>query len=376
MKGKYWENQTSETLLATIISASGFLLLLWSILEPVVLFTSGSSTIFQARYIVGHVTIVPSCLGLIWGGQWLRTSEIPVEHHRRIGLYWILGGVGFLVFNIGLMTFFPTDSLWVVTNWIRWALTLGLAVGLVLGISHSRSIFTTLTAERQTLRAEHMAKQRDLVDQMNGILRHEVLNSTQVIVGNASLLRESDEPIEPTDERLQRILRQGEEVTTVIQEVRSLLSTIQADRQLEPVNLSQSIRAEIAKTEERHPGVSVAADVSDDIYIEADEVFGRILSNLLGNAVQHNNLSGLVLTVDAEVRDESVRVVIQDNGGGIPEDELETLFSRPDIGDHGLGLHLVKELTLSYGGTIDLIETGEAGTTFELRFPVSKPHHE
>lgn len=355
-----------------VISAACSLLLTWAIVEPIYLFSIGSPMLVEPRYMVGFVTVVPSCLGMIYGARWLRESEIPAIHHSKIRAYWLIGGIGFLVFNGSLMAFFPTNSLWIVLNWIRWALSFGLAIGLVIGIAQARAIFSTISAERQSIRAEHVEKQRDLIDQMNGILRHEVLNAVQVITGNASLLLQSDEPIEPTDERVRRIHRQGEEITNVIQEVRLLLSTIQDDRELKRTNLTSVIETEIQNTRDQSPSVEIDLRCQEEIHIQADELLGRIFANVFRNSVEHNDTTSLQITVDVERNAGSVDVTIEDNGDGIPEHKLATLFDRPQVSDHGLGLYLVKELTNSYGGTIELLRTGEDGTAFRFRFPVSE----
>lgn len=359
--------------LATVIGASGLVLLCWAILEPVALFAIGSSVVFLPRYLVGYVTIVPSCLAMAWSGRWLARSDFPPEHHRRIAVYWLLGGGGFLAFNVGLMTFFPTESVWIVTNWLRWALTLGLAVGLLVGVGQSRAIYHTLAAERQSLRAEHAEQQRELVDHMNAILRHEVLNATQVILGNASSLREADGPIRPTDERLGRIHRQGEDVTAVIQEVRSLLGAMQTDRELTPMPLVDVVRTEAREITDRYPAVTVDVRVPADAVVRADELLGRLFATLLDSAVEYSDGESMAVTIEAETENESVVVTVRDDGSTVPERNLDALFDRPRRGDHGLGLYLVRELARSYGGTIDLVTTGEPGTTFEIRLPAADP---
>jgi signal transduction histidine kinase len=357
--------------LATAVSGTGLLLLFWSILEPVGLFATGASVVFLPRYVVGYVTIFPSCFGMVSAGRWLRRCDLPVEHHRRIGVYWLVGGGGFLAFNLGLMTFFPTGSIWIVTNWIRWALSLGLAVGLVIGITESRAIYHTISAERQSMRAEHVEKQRDLVDHMNGILRHEVLNATQVILGNASSLRENDGPIRPSDERLERIYRQGEEVTGVIQEVRSLLGAMDADRVLAPMSLADVVRSEARKVSDRHPNADVDVRIPGDVTVRGDELLGRIFGNPLSNAVEHNDADAVHVVVEADRSNGSVAVRVRDDGDGIPDRKLDALFDRPMQGDHGLGLYLVREMAEGYEGSVALLETGASGTTFEVRLPAA-----
>lgn len=362
---------TITRLIPLAIYGSGALLLVWSLLEPVGLVAISSPDVFKLRYGIGYITIVPSCLGLIWGGRWLAKSDVPAEYDRTVGSFVLLGGVGFLVFNVFLMFFFPTESVWLVANWVRWALSMGLGVGLVVGISYSRGLSERITAERHSLRAEYMQEQRDLVNQMNDILRHEVLNAAQVVHGNATLLREEDEAIDPDDERIERIYRQGGDLTDVVREVRALLNTIEEDRERATIDLTTVLHREIQSLRSNHQDVDVHTAIPSDLSIEGDELLGRVFGNLLRNAVEHNDTDSLRIDVDATVTTETIVVTIRDDGDGIPEAELDSLFERPQVGTHGLGLYIVKRLVDSYGGTLTLAETGPDGTTFEVRLPRS-----
>jgi two-component system OmpR family sensor kinase len=355
-----------------IVITSSALLLGWALVEPAGLFVVDSPVLFEARYVVGYVTVVPCCIGMIRMARNLERDEIPVEFHSSIGRYWVLGASGFLAFNVALMTFFPMESPWLVSSWLRWPVALGGAVGLFVGVSQTHSIVNTLRAERQSLRAQHMETQRDLIDHLNGILRHEVLNSTQVIIGTAGSIQDADEPVEPTDERIERIHRHGEELTAVIQEVKALLNATQSDRDLRPVDLADVLRREAETIREDHPEVDLELRVDDDdVCVRGDELFDRIFGSLFRNAVEHNDTGSLRISVVVETTAQSAVVSVSDDGDGIPERKLETLFDRPQTTDNGLGLYLVAELVGSYRGTIDLVATGNEGTTFEIAFPLA-----
>lgn len=351
------------------ISVSGVLLLLWSILEPVGLLATSTPDVFRLRYVIGYVTIVPSCIALMWGGRWLSESDIPRAYNYTVAGSVVAGGGGFLVFNVFLMLFFPAETVWIVMNWVRWAVSLGMCVGLVVGISYTRGLAETIAAERHSLRAEHLRKQRELVDHMNSILRHEVLNSAQIIKGNGQLLVDSDEAIDPDDDRLDRIRRQGDELTDVIQEVRALLHVVDGDRRFDPVDLAAILRNEVETVRTNHPDATIDTAVPAEVYVEGDELLGRVFGNLIRNAVEHNDPASVRVLVEVETADEAAIVTVRDDGQGIPEGELDELFDRPQTGTHGLGLYIVENLVDHYRGTIDLVETGGEGTTVRVTLP-------
>jgi signal transduction histidine kinase len=106
---------------------------------------------------------------------------------------------------------------------------------------------------------------------------------------------------------------------------------------------------------------------------------GQVLSNLLGNAVQHGvPKSPISVMVDGKGADVELRV--HGEGAPIPEDEIPLLFSpfkrlhegRSEAGGGGhlgLGLFIAERITHAHGGTIDVSSTVEAGTTFTVRLP-------
>jgi len=105
--------------------------------------------------------------------------------------------------------------------------------------------------------------------------------------------------------------------------------------------------------------------------------FGQIVTNLITNAIDAYEDAGRVgpVTVTATAEDGRVVVAVADGGCGIRPEHLPRIFDElyttkaPGRGT-GLGLAIVRDLvTNQFGGTIDLVSTPGAGTTFTLRFP-------
>ena len=99
----------------------------------------------------------------------------------------------------------------------------------------------------------------------------------------------------------------------------------------------------------------------------------QALFNVIRNAVQACGKHG-VIRIGLEEQDDSVDVMIRDNGPGIPEEHRSKVFDPffstkgPDDGE-GLGLYIVRQIVSRHGGEIR-VECVE-GTTFTLRFPAS-----
>ncbi len=106
---------------------------------------------------------------------------------------------------------------------------------------------------------------------------------------------------------------------------------------------------------------------------------GRVLNNLIGNALRHTPPGGLV-SIRAERENGFVCVVVQDNGEGIPPEDLAHIFERFYRGDKsrsratggsGLGLAIAKGIVEAHGGGIAVQSQPGQGATFT--FTVPKP---
>lgn len=96
--------------------------------------------------------------------------------------------------------------------------------------------------------------------------------------------------------------------------------------------------------------------------------------NILDNAIKYTPSAGNV-TVSIQEYESFVRVDIKDNGIGITEDELATIFKRfyrgkGSIGKDGigLGLYLSRKIITDQGGYIK-VQSGEQGSTFSIFLP-------
>jgi signal transduction histidine kinase len=104
---------------------------------------------------------------------------------------------------------------------------------------------------------------------------------------------------------------------------------------------------------------------------------GRILDNLLANAIRHTDRNG-VITISANEHVGRVYFSVRDTGEGIPEQYLPTIFSRFNrVGDKadgtGLGLALVKRLVEAQGGQVSVESRQGEGSTFTFALITGGP---
>ena len=134
--------------------------------------------------------------------------------------------------------------------------------------------------------------------------------------------------------------------------------------------LVQSMADDLAET-----GADVRADAPSPAVVPADPPsLRRVLDNLIGNGLRY----GRRVRVGVHTAADAVRVQVDDDGPGIPADQLESVFepfvrvegSRSrEHGGTGLGLFIARELTRRQGGELTLSNRPEGGLRAELRLP-------
>ncbi|MEO7989697.1 MAG: tetratricopeptide repeat-containing sensor histidine kinase [Chryseolinea sp.] len=126
--------------------------------------------------------------------------------------------------------------------------------------------------------------------------------------------------------------------------------------------------------------IDLKLDCSLSISVSTDEDhLGRILDNLISNAIKFSSNSSLV-TIVCDANQTHFWISIKDNGPGFSDYDKEQLFkkfkklsARPTGGEssNGLGLAIVKTLVERLNGEITLVSQQGKGSEFTARFPIA-----
>jgi two-component system phosphate regulon sensor histidine kinase PhoR len=146
-----------------------------------------------------------------------------------------------------------------------------------------------------------------------------------------------------------------------------------------PVKLKELVSEVISSLSDKALAhqVSLVNDVQPGVVVQADERrFERMLTNLIDNGIKFGSQGATVrIRYESNGRD---KIIVEDNGEGIPAQHLERLFERfyrvdrarsSDMGGTGLGLAIVKHLALLHGGEVTVLSELGKGTSFTIHLP-------
>jgi len=117
--------------------------------------------------------------------------------------------------------------------------------------------------------------------------------------------------------------------------------------------------------------VDIRKDMAD-VELYADPLLARVFYNLLVNALNHGGPQLTRVRLYTKMSGESLVLIVEDNGTGIPLDKKEKIFEFGCGKGAGLGLFLIREILGNTG--IMITETGEPGkgAKFEILIPKGK----
>jgi len=189
---------------------------------------------------------------------------------------------------------------------------------------------------------------------------HDINNMHQIAMGYLELARDMQAD-GGGSEFLVRPIEVLQRSALLIQNVRKLqklkdglfqTQSVDVSKVLSDVHLEYSISTQKA--------VTLNLNGHEHCYVKANELLHDVFANLVSNAIKHTgDYADIIIDLDV-VKDNNsgyCRVMIEDNGPGIPDDLKCMVFNRmlrgpTSVQGMGLGLYLVKSLVESYGGRV------------------------
>jgi len=267
-----------------------------------------------------------------------------------------------------------------------WRMSAFGASALILG-----SLFSLAAREAARLRQarDHYRNVSEARSDLIAVMAHEFRNPMTSIAGFSQLL---------TDNRLSP--GQQQEYAAIIHDqclrLNRLLSGLMELSRLEagrmepklskvPAHGLLSAAADIFRTSADRPHIEISTS-PQNLEVEADpDMVLQVLHNLIGNAVKYAGEGARVIVRARQASADHPRMVqidVEDDGPGIPADELPKVFDRfyrgrdakhGETEGSGLGLAICKAIVQAHGGTIWAASQRGQGTRFSFTLPAALP---
>ncbi len=234
--------------------------------------------------------------------------------------------------------------------------------------------------EQEARRAAELAIRRK--DDFLAILGHELRNPLSAMVTAFELVKSRGGPL---PRELAVVDRQVGHLTRLVNDLVEVAQITHGavELQREAVDASRAIADAISLARpvlDRHAH-DVVVTAPSNLVLDADRTrVAQVLANLLTNSAKYTPGAGRIEVI-AERADTYARIIVRDNGIGIPQPLLASLFDPFVQGERGLdrhpgglgiGLTLVKTLVELHGGTVHAESDGlRKGATMTVRWPLS-----
>ncbi|MGN7797656.1 sensor histidine kinase [Leifsonia sp. 22587] len=255
------------------------------------------------------------------------------------------------------------------------ALTAFVIVGvLAIVIAGVLSIIVTRRAVRPL--GEALEVQRNFVADAS----HELRTPLAVLDARLQVLLRS---LAPDDPSAPAIAELRSDTRTLIDVVNDLLLAAGPERETRagPSPFSEPVERAVESLQvlARENAVELHFEKQEDVWTSVPPAsIQRCAIALLDNALTHSPM-GSTITVDIRLAGQDAVLSVTDQGAGITGIDPARIFDRfartestatgRTRAGFGIGLALVREIAVRYGGTVAVVSTGAAGTSIEMRVP-------
>lgn len=305
--------------------------------------------------------------------------------HWRVAIGWSGATVGILALTSALTMMRPEPTATLDTHlWVLGATTVATVAVMFGAPAYQRRLDRVRRAhasQRAAARAhaEAAARASDALQSQRllaAMVSHDLRTPLSGVISVGSLLRQSELDAKQ-QAQVDLVVGAGEQL---LRAVDSLLDAAEADagtltlahEPFDPRDVADHTAALLRpRCIERRIELTVRVDAAVPTHVvgDADRV-GRILMNLVGNAIQH--ASPGPVTIHIEAAEPGLRWGVTDSGPGLPAAVREQLGERwvreGQNAGRGLGLYVVHTLTHAMGGTVTVASRRD-GTCFEVHLP-------
>lgn len=229
----------------------------------------------------------------------------------------------------------------------------------------------------------HMADTLDLEDQLRRDLVADVAHElrTPLAILQATTEAMADGVTEPTGATLSSLHDETLRLGRIVEDLEVLSSAKAAGLHLELKLVDLAVVADDAITglqsQIQGAGLSLTRDLVSAVVLGDKNRLHQVLTNLLTNAIKFTPAGGSV-RVSVSTQDRVARVIIEDSGKGIAQEDLGHVFDRfwrgrdvRNTAGSGVGLAVVAELVRAHKGQVSVTSQVGHGSQFVVTIPVA-----
>jgi two-component system sensor histidine kinase KdpD len=235
-------------------------------------------------------------------------------------------------------------------------------------------------AQKEARRKEEKANTIKLYNTLLNSLSHELRTPIATIVGAADTLQTNNANLSPENkgELLAEIskasFRLNQQVENLLNMSRLESGFLQAKKDWCDIN--EIVYIVVKRIEESKYTQKINVNINPELPLfKLDKMMlEQILYNLVNNACLYTSWNSTI-NISAQYYGNVLEMVIEDNGQGFPEKEMNKVFDKfyrldeTRTGGTGLGLSIVKGFTEALGGTVNLVNSKPKGARFTIRIP-------
>lgn len=210
---------------------------------------------------------------------------------------------------------------------------------------------------------------------LNRVLRHNLRNDMNVIMGYADEIAEAveDDDLRSEAETIESIATSVASLSDSTSQIESLIDIEPTSR--EPLDVSAFVEATVETIRDEYTEAEITVERPSHAWVSATRELRFVLEHALDNAVVHSHSASptVEVTVQAAPGTEDVLVEVADDGPGIPQMEIDSLETPEETTSlshgSGLGLWVMKWGVESLGGDLTFAENDPTGTVVQIRLP-------
>ncbi|WP_135830301.1 response regulator [Halorussus halobius] len=230
---------------------------------------------------------------------------------------------------------------------------------------------TGITSAIDSVRTrKELVRREQRLQVFNRILRHNLRNDLNVVLGRADNISER---FPAARDEAEVIKQKAAELIDISEKAREVGQTLDSrGRTGTKVDAVECVERTCAEFRQSYPDADIDAELPDSARVYADKTLEAAINEVVENAIEHNDGDPTVTIRVATVDDEWVNVTVLDDGPGIPAAEREVLAEGEETELHhgsGLGLWLANWIVGKFGGEVlfDEYHTNGGAVTLRLR---------